>query len=117
MPTMRRYNFDRFGAGQPEILAERTRIYLLGMPGKDGEVFPPRCNMETKLDLLETEREYLLEMCPKDKRDTYEDAKEHTLVRILLKTLPAEYDGGQVSPRPDEVAEIWCDGGLQWDFE
>jgi hypothetical protein len=61
---MRKYYFDRFGAGQPEILAERTRIYLLGMPGKDGEVFPPRCNMETKLDLLETEREYLLEMCP-----------------------------------------------------
>jgi hypothetical protein len=50
MPTMRRYYFDRFGAEQPEILAERTRIYLLVMPGKDGEVFPPRCNMETKLD-------------------------------------------------------------------
>jgi len=48
---------------------------------------------------LETEREYLLEMCPKDKRDTYEDAKEHTLVRILLKTLPAEYDGAVKSVR------------------
>ncbi len=49
--------------------------------------------------MLETEREYLLEMCPKDKRDTYEDAKEHTLVRILLKTLPAEYDGAVKSVR------------------
>ncbi len=36
----------------------------------------------TKLDLLETEREYLLEMCPKDKRDTYEDAK------VCAPTLP-----------------------------
>jgi hypothetical protein len=99
MPTMRKYFFDRFGAGQPEILAERTKIYLLGMPGKDGEVFPPRCNMETKLDKLETEREYLLEMCPKDKRDTYEDGKEHTLVRILLRTLPAEYDSAVKSVR------------------
>ena len=92
MPTMRKYFFDRFGAGQPEVLAERTKHYLLGMPEKDGVFFPARCNMETKLDKLETEREFLLEMCPKDKRDTYEDGKEHTLVRILLRTLPAEYD-------------------------
>jgi hypothetical protein len=62
------------------------------MPGKDGEVFPPRCNMENKLDKLETEREFLLEMCPKDKRDTYEEGKEHTLVRIILRNVPAEYD-------------------------
>jgi hypothetical protein len=62
------------------------------MPDKDGEVFPPRCNMETKLDKLETEREFLLEMCPKDKRDTYDTGMECTLVRILLRTLPAEYN-------------------------
>jgi hypothetical protein len=68
---MRKYFFDRFGAGQPEVLAERTKIYLLGMPGKDGEVFPPRCNMENKLDKLETEREFLLEMCPKDKNASF----------------------------------------------
>ena len=92
MPTMRKFFFDRFGAGQPEVLAERTRVYLLGMPGKDGEVFPPRCNMENKLDKLETEREFLLEMCPKDKRDKYEEGKEHTLVRIVLRNVPAEYD-------------------------
>ena len=92
MPTMRKYFFDRFGAGQPEVLAERTKFYLLGMPGKDGEVFPPRCNMENKLDKLETEREFLVEMCPKDKRDTYEEGKEHTLVRIILQNVPAEYD-------------------------
>jgi hypothetical protein len=54
------------------------------MSGKDGEVFPPRCNMENKLDELETEREHLVEMCPKDKRDTYEEGKEHTLVRNMM---------------------------------
>ena len=54
MPTMRKFFFDRFGAGQPEVLAERAKHYLLGMPDKDGEVFPPRCNMENKLDRLET---------------------------------------------------------------
>ena len=79
-------------AGEPEGLVERTKHYLLGMPGKDGEMFPPRCNMETKLDKLETERDYLMEMCPKDKRDTYEDGKEHTLVRIILQNIHAEYD-------------------------
>ena len=31
MPTMRKFFFDRFGAGQPEVLAERAKIYLLGM--------------------------------------------------------------------------------------
>ena len=99
MPTMRTFFFDRFGAGQPEVLAERAKVYLLGMPNKDGEVFPPRCNMETKLDKLETEREFLLEMCPKDKRDTYDTGKECTLVRILLRTLPAEYDAAVKSVR------------------
>jgi hypothetical protein len=97
MTTMRKFFFDRFGAGQPEVLAERAKVYLLGMPDKDDEVFPPRCNMETKLDKLETEREFLLEMCPKDKRDTYDTGKECTLVRILLRTLPAEYDSAVTS--------------------
>ncbi len=65
MPTMRKFFFDRFGAGQPEVLAERAKIYLLGMPDSNGEVFPPRINMENKLDKLETEREFLLDMCPR----------------------------------------------------
>jgi hypothetical protein len=69
------------------------------MPDKDGEVFPPRTNMENKLDKLETEREFLLEMSPKDKRDTYDTGKECTLVRILLRTLPAEYDQAVKSVR------------------
>jgi hypothetical protein len=55
--------------------------------------------MENKLDKLETEREFLLEMCPKDKRDTYDTGKECTLVRILLRTLPAEYDQAVKSVR------------------
>ena len=45
-----------------------------------------------KLDMLEEEREYLLEMCPVKLRDTYDDGKEETLIRLLLRHLPAEYD-------------------------
>ena len=48
--------------------------------------------MEDKLDSLEEEREYLLDLCPVDKQDQYEEGKETTLVRILLRTLPKEYD-------------------------
>ena len=31
-------------------------------------------------------------MCPAELRSTYEDGKEETLIRILLRHLPAEYD-------------------------
>ena len=92
MNTMREHFFQRFGAGQPEILKERETIYLEGMPDSSGLAFPPRVNMEDKLDSLETEREYLIDMCPKDKRDEYEVGKESTLTRIVLRTVPAEYD-------------------------
>ena len=92
MATMREFFFRRFGAGQPEVVKERERVYLLGLPNSSGEPFPPRCNMEDKLDSLEEEREYLLDLCPVDKQDQYEEGKETTLVRILLRTLPKEYD-------------------------
>jgi hypothetical protein len=93
MATMRDFLFKRFGAGQPEILEERVRKYHLGMPdAKTGEAFPPRCDMEAKLDALEAEREYLVEMCPRDQRENYEDGKETTLVRIILRHRPKEYD-------------------------
>jgi hypothetical protein len=92
MNEMRDYFFRRFGAGQPELIQERVRNYLLGMPDGNGKAFPARCDMETKLGTLETEREYLIEMCPKDKRDTYQDETEQTLVRMILRFLPAEYD-------------------------
>jgi hypothetical protein len=93
MAGMRDFLFRRFGAGQPEVLEERVRKYLLGMPDpKTGEAFPPRCDMEAKLDELEAEREYLLEMCPKEQRETYEDGKESTLVRLILRLRPKEYD-------------------------
>ncbi len=88
MSTMREFFFRRFGAGQPEVVKERERVYLLGLPNSSGEAFPPRCNMEDKLDSLEEEREYLLDLCPVDKQDQYEEGKETTLVRILLRTLP-----------------------------
>jgi hypothetical protein len=64
----------------------------LGIPDPNGQAFPPRVNMEIKLDELEKEREHLLKMCPADMRDTYEDGKEKTLVRMLVRLLPAEYD-------------------------
>ncbi len=75
---MREFLFRRFGAGQPEVLEDRIRKYLLGMPEeKSGKAFPTRCDMEQKLDELEAEREYLLEMCPKEQRETYEDGQDH----------------------------------------
>jgi hypothetical protein len=92
MATMREFFFRRFGVGQPEVVKERERLYLLGLPNSSGEAFPPRCNIEDKLDALEEEREYLLDLCPVDKQDQYEEGKETTLVRILIRTLPKEYD-------------------------
>ena len=82
--------FLRFGTGQPEALTEREERYRLGMPNSSGEAFPPLTNMEDKLDELEAERERLFDMCPKDKQPTYDDGKESTLVRIILRFLPKE---------------------------
>jgi hypothetical protein len=48
--------------------------------------------MEAKLDALEAEREYLVDMCPMELREGYEDGKETTLVRIILRHRPREYD-------------------------
>jgi hypothetical protein len=53
METMRDYIFMRFGAGQPEVLQERVRLYLLGMPDPHGVAFfPSRVDIELKLDEL-----------------------------------------------------------------
>jgi hypothetical protein len=79
MNTMRAFFFNRFGAGQPDVLAERTALFLC-------------VHMEDKLNELETEREYLLEMCPADKRDDYNPGEILTLVRLILDKLPKEYD-------------------------
>ncbi len=92
MDTMRDYMFRQFGARQPEVLQERVGLYLLGMPDPHRVSFPSRVNIEIKLDELEEEREYLLKMCPADMRDSHEDGKEETLVRILVRHLPEEYD-------------------------
>jgi hypothetical protein len=62
------------------------------MPNSAGEAFSPRCNIEDKLDSLEEVREFLLDMCPLENQDSYDAGKESTLVRILLRTLPSEYD-------------------------
>ena len=92
MPLMRHAFFLRFGAGQPEALTSREEQYRLGMPNSSGEAFPPLVNMEDKLDELEAEREWLLDMCPKDKVSTYEEGKETFLVRTIIRYLPKEYD-------------------------
>ena len=89
---MRKHMFERFGSGQPLVLQERVRKYLLGMPDKNGVAFPNRVNMPDKLSQLEEERDYLLRMCPKDKHKDYDEGKETTLVRLILNTLPSEYD-------------------------
>ena len=47
--------FERFGSGQPAVLQERVRKYLLGMPDKNGVAFHPRVNMPDKLAQLEQE--------------------------------------------------------------
>jgi len=100
MKGMRSFLFQRFGAGKPEVLEKRVKYYLEGMPcPKTGLVFPPRCNMEDKLNALEKEREYLVDMCPKDKRDHYEDGKETTLTRLIIRKLPKEYDAAVKSVR------------------
>jgi hypothetical protein len=89
---MRHAFFLRFGAGQPEALTGREEQYRLGMPNSSGEAFPPLVNMEDKLDELEAEREWLLDMRPKDKVSTYEEGKETFLVRTIIRYLPKEYD-------------------------
>jgi hypothetical protein len=62
MNACRNNFFVRFGAGQPEALTEREERYRLGMPNSSGEAIPPLANMEDKLDELEAEREWLLDM-------------------------------------------------------
>ena len=100
---MRKHMFERFGSGQPAVLQERVRKYLLGMPDKNGVAFHPRVNMPDKLAQLEQEREYLLRMCPKEKHKDYDEGKETTLVRLILNTLPSEYDDAvQKCAQPDE---------------
>ena len=111
MVTMRDFFFRRFGAGQPELIQERVRLYLMGMPDHNGTAFPPRCDMEVKLDTLETEREYLIEMCPKDKRDAYQEGKEEQLIRIILNHLPAEYDAAVKCVRDLSRLRKYGEGG------
>jgi hypothetical protein len=111
MKTMRDFMFRRFGAGQPEVLQERVRLYLLGMPDSNGAAFPPRVDIEAKLDALEEEREYLLEMCPSELRDTYDDGKEETLIRLLIRHLPAEYDGAVKAVKDLARLRKYSEGG------
>jgi hypothetical protein len=83
---MRKHFFERFGSGQPAVLQERARKYLLAMPDKNGVAFPHKVNMPDKLDQLEEERAYLLRMCPKDKHKDYDERKEFKVtVRVRVQ--------------------------------
>ena len=42
--------------------------------------------------MSEAEREWLLDMCPKDKVNTYDEGKETFLVRLIIRFLPKEND-------------------------
>ncbi len=112
MKSMRDFMLRRFGAGQPEVLQERVRLYLLEMPDSHGVAFSPRVDIEAKLDTLEEEREYLLEMCPSELRDTYEDGREETLIRILLRHLPAEYDAAVKTVKDLARLRKYSEGGM-----
>ena len=65
------------------------------MPNTLGEAFPPLCNIEDKLDELEAEREWLIDLCPKGELDAYGEGEETTLVRLIIRFLPKEYDAVQ----------------------
>ncbi len=65
MVGMRNFIFDRFGAGQHEVLEACVRLYLDGIPGpKTRLVFPLRCNTVDKLEALEKERKFLVDTTP-----------------------------------------------------
>ena len=52
----------------------------------------PDVNMEDKLNELESERDWLWNACPADKRADYEPASEGRLVRIVMNHVPKNYD-------------------------
>ena len=93
MNSFREHLYVRFGGGEPEVLNERVRLYLLGMPKREGyPSFPHDVNMEDKLNQLEEERDYFFKACPKEKRDTFDPASETRLTRVVLEHVPPNYD-------------------------
>jgi hypothetical protein len=76
-----------FGGSGSDVRS-RESIYEDGMPESAGKaVFYSGVNMEKKLRQMANERNNLTSMCPEANRDTYEFAKETTLVKIVLKHL------------------------------
>ena len=76
MPTMREHLYTRFGGVTSASVKVREKNYLLGMPKKAGAIaFPDGVCMTEKLDQLEGEREYFLDVCPPHLREN---------VRLLL---------------------------------
>ena len=58
MDTIRAHMYVRFGGGQPDVLNERVRKYLLGMPKVDGKpAMYDDIDMEKELNELEAERQ------------------------------------------------------------
>ena len=93
MDSMRAHLYVRFGGGEPEVLNERVRQYLLGMPRTPGKpAMQEDINMEEKLNELETERQWFWDVCPPDQRLTYDPASEQRLTRVVMEHAPKNYD-------------------------
>ena len=93
MHSIRNHLYTRFGGGQPEVLNERVRLYLLGMPRSAGKpAMPEDVNMEEKLNELEAERQWFWDACPPNQRNTYDPASENRLTRVVMEHVPRNYD-------------------------
>ena len=92
-PEIRAHFIVRFGGARAAEVKIRELAYLSEMPDEIGGLaFKPNCNMEVKLNQLETERTFFWKNCPAECRDTYEYGTESKLIHIVLEHLPVEYD-------------------------
>jgi hypothetical protein len=73
--------------------------------------------MEDKLDQLETEREWLIDMCPKDKLASYDEGKESTMVRMIIRYLPKEYDMSVKKMRFGSLSQSRASKNNGFDYE
>jgi hypothetical protein len=89
---IRSHFMSRFGGSESAIVRAREKAYTAGMPGTRGIAFPDYCNMEAKLNELETERTYFWDLCPASCRSTYAFCTERKLVAVVMEHLPPDYD-------------------------
>ena len=83
----------RFGGVQNAMVKAREIAFTAGMKNaSDKFAFMPYCNMEVKLNQLETERTFFWKTCPAECRDTYEFGMESKLTLVVLEHVPIAYD-------------------------